>query len=130
MMSETGSTYTAQDWLTAKMQILDGDGITAVLVERGISPDMPFDELTEKERDLLMASGLFAQILLCGGGSTIKEVDGSWSHSEGGWQITKADKNAWVNLYNILCEKWGEVNLLPKKGIRVHTRGMRVWRRK
>ena len=94
MMSETGSTYTAQDWLTAKMQILDGDGITAVLVERGISPDMPFDELTEKERDLLMASGLFAQILLCGGGSTIKEVDGSWSHSEGGWQITKADKNA------------------------------------
>lgn len=111
--------YSAKEWLSAKMQVLDEDGILAVLAERGIYPDTSFEELTEKERDLLMANGLLSQILLCGGGQTIKDVDGSWSHTEGGWQITKADKDAWVNLYNRLCDKWGEENLLPRKGFRI-----------
>lgn len=113
------SSYSAKDWLSAKMQVLKEDGILAVLAERGIAHDTPFDSLTEKEKDLLLANGLLAQILLCGGGQTVKDTDGSWSHSEGGWQITKADKAAWVNLYNLLCRKWDEENLLPRKGIRI-----------
>ncbi len=122
--------YTAKEWLSAKMQVLDEDGVIAVLAERGISSTTSFEELSEKDKDLLMAGGLLAQILLCGGGSTVKDVDGSWSHSEGGWQITKADKQAWIDLYTLLCRKWGETNLLPQRGIRVHARGMRVWRRR
>lgn len=128
-MNESESIYTAKEWLTAKMQVLDEDGVLAVLAERGIAPGIPFDDLSQKEKDLLMASGLLSQILLCGGGSTVKDVDGSWSHTEGGWQITKADKEAWINLYTLLCRKWGEANMLPQQGIRVHARGMRVWRR-
>lgn len=129
-MSETVGLYTAKEWLSAKMQVLDESGVTAVLAERGIAADTPFGDLTERDKDLLTASGLLSQILLCGGGSTVKDVDGSWSHTEGGWQITKADKTAWESLYTQLCRKWGETNLLPNRGIKVHNHGMRVWKRK
>lgn len=126
---EANGIYTAQDWISSKMKLLDDDGILACLAERGIEPSVPFASLSRRDRDLLLAEGLLSQILLCGTGQTVKDTDGNYSHSEGGWQITKADKTAWENLYNALRRKWGEDSLIPTHGIRMHTSGIRLWRR-
>lgn len=126
-MEETAMEYSAKDWLSAKCRVLDEDGVLAVLAERGIEADTPFVDLSAKERDLLLAEGLLSQILLCGTGTTVKDSDGNWSHSEGGWQITKADKAAWENLYLRLRKKWGEDTALSEKGIKLNAFGMRTW---
>lgn len=122
--------YTAKEWISSKMKVLDEDGIAAVLAERDILPDTPFSDLTLKERDLLMAEGLLSQILLCGTGTTVKETDGNYAYSEGGWQITKADKATWENLYIKLRQKWGEDVLISSRGIKFNTQGIRLWRTK
>lgn len=124
---ENGSAYTAKEWISSKMKVLDEDGVLAVLAERGIPEDMPFSELSQRERDLLMAEGLLSQILLCGTGITVKDTDGNWSHSEGGWQITKADKAAWENLYVRLRRKWGEDAMVSGTSIKLNAHGMRTW---
>lgn len=120
--------YTAKEWISSKMKVLDEDGITAVLAERGILPETPFSELSQKDRDLLMAEGLLSQILLCGTGVSTNDTDGNYSHSEGGWQITKADKAAWENLYISLRKKWNEDVVISTKGITINSRGFRTWR--
>ena len=121
---------TARKWISSKMKLLDEDGIEAILAERAILPDTPFSELTQRDRDLLLAEGLLSQILLCGTGQTVKDTDGNYSHSEGGWQITKADKMAWENLYSKLRSKWGEDVLVSSHGITIKSQGMRLWRRR
>lgn len=63
------------------------------------------------------------------GGATNKEVDGSWSHTEGGWTVSSENIKQWRQKYIDLREKWGE-KVLTKSTIRVHARGMRVWRRR
>ena len=120
-------TYTAREWISSKMKVLDEDGINAILAERGILADTPFSELTQRDRDLLMAEGLLSQILLCGTGITISDTDGNYSHSEGGWQITKADKAAWENLYVKLRCKWGEDVMIAGKGITINSHGFKTW---
>lgn len=124
------SEYTVKEWISSKCPLLDESGITAILAERGIAPALNFFELSERERDLLLAEGLLSQILLCGTGITVKDSDGNWSHSEGGWQITKADKAAWENLYISLRKKWGEEISIPGKSITLTASGMRTWRRR
>lgn len=124
---EAKEVYTAQQWLSSRLKVLDEEGILAVLSERDVEPSAPFASLSHRERDLLLAEGLLSQILLCGTGQTVKDTDGNYSHSEGGWQITKADKAVWENLYNRLREKWGEDSLLPKRGINLNSHGFRLW---
>lgn len=121
--------YSALDWLTAKMQLLGKDGIIAILAEQGIDPTLPIMELPEYDRDLLLSSCLYEQIMLSENGSAVKDVDGSWSHSEDGWKITKSDKLMWEKRYIAICRKWGIPILIPQRGIKVHSRGMRVWKR-
>ena len=121
---------TAGKWISSKMKLLDEDGIEAILAERGIMADTPFSELSQRDRDLLLAEGLLSQILLCGTGKTTKDEDGNYSHSEGGWQITKADKMAWENLYTKLRRKWGEDVLVSSHGISLKSQGFRLWRRR
>ena len=112
------------------MKLLDEDGIEAILAERGIWPETPFSELSQRDRDLLLAEGLLSQILLCGTGQTVKDTDGNYSHSEGGWQITKADKMAWENLYTTLRRKWGEDVLVSSHGISLKSQGIKLWHRR
>lgn len=42
------------------------------------------------------------------GGSTEKVADGGWSHSEGGWTVSKANIEEWLRKYRALFAKWEE----------------------
>ncbi len=48
---------------------------------------------------------------------------------EGGWTVSSENIKQWRQKYIDLREKWGE-KVLTKSTIRVHARGMRVWRRR
>lgn len=127
-MSEE-SPYTIKDFLQGVSSLLSENALRTILIKRNISPDTPIDELSEKERDLAEAEAYYQLSNLPVGGATIKDVDGSWSHSEGGWTVSGANLSEWWRKYVSLREKWGE-KVLKQSTIKVHARGMRVWRRK
>lgn len=87
--------------------LTEGD-IRTVLRKRGISPDTPLDELSDRERDLAEAEAYYKLCDQPVGGSTVKDVDGSWSHTEGGWTVSKANIDMWYKKYVTLRELWGE----------------------
>lgn len=106
--------------------LTEGD-IRVVLRKRKLSPNTPFEDLTEREVDLAEAEAYYKLCDKPVGGATNKEVDGTWSHTEGGWTVSGANLAEWYKKYKELREKWGE-KVLTRSTIRVHTRGMKVWR--
>lgn len=120
--------YTISDYLQGLSELLTDKALQVVLAKRHLKADTPISELSEKELDLAEAEVYYQLCNLPVGGSTTKDVDGSWSHTEGGWTVSGANIAEWWKKYTFLREKWGE-KLLNKSTIRVHARGMRVWRR-
>ena len=121
--------YTIKDYLQGVSALLSEDALRMILAKRHLSPDTPIEDLTEKELDLAEAEVYYQLSNLPVGGATQKDVDGSWSHTEGGWTVSGANIAEWWRKYTFLREKWGE-KILTKSTIRVHARGMRVWRRR
>lgn len=120
---------TINTYLQGLSDMLSEKALRVVLVKRRIPPGTPVAELTERELDLAEAEVYYLLSNLPVGGSTSKDVDGSWSHTEGGWTVSGANIAEWWKKYTFLREKWGE-KVLNKSTIRVHARGMRVWRRR
>lgn len=126
-MSEV-TQITVKDYLKGISPLLTEEALQVVLAKRKISADELVEYLDERALDLAEAEVYYQLSNLPVGGSTTKEVDGTWSHTEGGWTISGANIAEWKRKYTALREKWGE-KTLNKSTIRVHTGGMRVWRK-
>ncbi len=120
---------TVSQYLSDISPLLKEGDIRVILDDRGLSPDMPLWDLSQREKDLAKAEAYYKLCDLPVGGATNKEVDGSWSHTEGGWTVSSENIKQWRQKYIDLREKWGE-EVLTKSTIRVHARGMRVWHRR
>lgn len=127
--SSAEEAYTIAEYLQGLSDLLSEKALRVVLAKRHLKADIPIDELTEKELDMAEAEVYYQLCNLPVGGSTTKDVDGTWSHTEGGWTVSGANIAEWWKKYTFLREKWGE-KVLNKSTIRVHTRGMRIWRRR
>lgn len=119
--------YTVKDYLQGISPLLTEGALRMILAKRHLSPETPIEDLEERELDLAEAEVYYQLSNLPVGGSTNKEVDGSWSHTEGGWTVSGANIAEWWRKYTVLREKWGE-RVLNKSTIKVQPRGMRVWR--
>ena len=126
--SPSEKAYTIADYLQGISELLSEKALQVVLAKRHLKADTSIDELTEKDLDLAEAEVYYQLCNLPVGGSTTKDVDGSWSHTEGGWTVSGANIAEWWKKYTFLREKWGE-KILNKSTIHVHARGMRIWRR-
>lgn len=118
--------YTVAEYLQGISDLLSEKALRVVLAKRKLNGDTPTEELEERDLDLAEAEVYYQLSNLPVGGATSKDVDGSWSHSEGGWTVSGANIAEWWRKYVSLREKWGE-KVLNKSTIRVHARGMRVW---
>lgn len=120
--------FTLSEYLQGVSELLTESAMRVILAKRGLNPDTEVSELTEKELDLAEAEVYYMLCNLPVGGATTKDVDGTWSHSEGGWTVSGANIEEWWRKYTWLREKWGQ-KVIAKSTIRVHSRGMRVWRK-
>ena len=111
------SPYTLADYLRDISPLLTEGVLRVILARRRIPGDTPFDELEDRERDLAEAEVYYNLSNLPVGGATTKEVDGSWSHTDGGWTVSGANIAEWYRKYAALREKWGE-EVLTKSRIR------------
>lgn len=87
--------------------LTEGD-IRVVLIKRRLAPNTPVEDMTEREIDLAEAEVYYKLCDLPVGGQTVKDVDGSWSHTEGGWTVSGENIRQWRQKYIDLREKWGE----------------------
>lgn len=99
---------TVKSFVQSVSQLVTDDGIQYVLSKRKLQADAPYDGLSERDADLLEGMTYYWLSSLPVGGSTEKVSDGGWSHSEGGWQVSKANIDEWKSRYRELFEKWDE----------------------
>lgn len=118
MSEETPDIYTVKDYLQGISPLLTEEALRVILAKRRLSPDMPIEDLEERELDLAEAEVYYQLSNLPVGGATNKEVDGSWSHTEGGWTVSGANIAEWYRKYAALREKWGE-EVITKRKIRI-----------
>lgn len=128
---------TVSEFLKSVCELVTDQGIQYVLAKRRLtgnelipqpgesssssSSSSSSDEqfvLTEREMDLAEGTMYYWLASLPVGGSTEKVADGGWSHSEGGWTVSKANIEEWKSRYRDLFEKWDEP-LLGNSKIRI-----------
>lgn len=120
--------YTVEDYLRGISALLTDDALQVILNKRRLYGGLPLYEVSDRDRDLAEAEVYYWLSNLPVGGATTKDADGSWSHSEGGWTVSQANIDEWRRKYTSLREQWGE-KALVRSSIKVHARGMRVWRK-
>ena len=118
---------TISEYLKGVSQLITEDGLRYVLAKRRLTGDevLPqyegmedYTVLTERDMDLAEGTAYYWLSNLPVGGSTEKVADGGWSHSEGGWTVSKANIEEWLRKYRALFAKWDE-ELLEKSVIRI-----------
>lgn len=114
----TSKSDTIFQYLSDISPLLTEGDIRTVLRKRHLDADTLLDDLEERDIDLAEAEAYYKLCDQPVGGQTVKDVDGSWSHSEGGWTVSKANIAMWYRKYANLREKWGE-EVMAKRKIRI-----------
>ena len=118
---------TISEYLKGVSQLITEDGLRYILAKRRLTGDelLPQFEategqavLTEREMDLAEGTAYYWLSNLPVGGATEKVADGGWSHSEGGWTVSKANIDEWMRKYRSLFAKWDE-ELIDRSRIRI-----------
>lgn len=110
--------YTVKEYLQDISPLLTEGVLRVILSKRHLSPDTPLEDMEDRELDLAEAEVYYHLSNLPVGGATNKEVDGSWSSTEGGWTVSGANIAEWYRKYAALREKWGE-EVITKRKIRI-----------
>ena len=127
---------TISEYLRGVSHLLSDDGLRYVLAKRRLAGDevLPqfdgetwtdeqgnvheYTALTERDVDLAEGTEYYWLSNLPVGGATEKISDGGWSHSEGGWTVSKANIDEWMRKYRSLFQKWNE-ELLDRSRVRI-----------
>lgn len=112
------SSMTISTFLKGISPMITEDALGYVCAKRNIDPEESLEELSEKDIDLAEGTAYYWLSNLPVGGATEKISDGGWSHSEGGWTVSKANIDEWMRKYRQLFQKWEE-DLLDKSRIRI-----------
>lgn len=113
-------TLTIQDFLKGISSLMTDEGVQYVCAKRRVSPETSYIDLSERDADLLEGTAYYWLSNLPVGGATEKVADGNWSHSDGGWTVSKANIEEWLRKYRNLFSKWEE-ELLTTSKIRIIT---------
>ena len=106
---------TISEYIKGVSQLITEGGLGYVLAKRRLEGCELIGELTERELDLAEGTAYFWLSNLPVGGSTEKVSDGGWSHSEGGWQVSKANIEEWLRKYRALFAKWDEPLIIKSR---------------
>ena len=109
---------TVSKFLKSICELVTDAGVQYVCAKRNLDPEDDYETLSEKDSDLAEGMMYYWLASLPVGGSTEKVADGGWSHSEGGWTVSKANIEEWKSRYRALFDKWDEP-LLGSSRIRI-----------
>lgn len=102
------SVYTIGQFLDGVSVLVTDKAISYVCAKRGIDADAPYTSISQRDAELAEGTLYYWLSNLPVGGATEKIADGEWSHSEGGWTVSKANIDEWNKKYRSLFQKWNE----------------------
>ena len=94
--------YTVKEYLQDISPLLTEGVLRAILAKRRLSPEIPLEELDERELDLAEAEVYYHLSSL----------------PVGGWTVSGANLAEWYRKYAALRERWGE-EVIAKRKIRI-----------
>ena len=109
---------TVRGFLMDVSELVTERGVQYVCAKRSLEPDDCLSCLDERSKDLAEGTVYYWLSSLPVGGNTEKVSDGGWSHSKGGWQVSKTNIDEWKSRYRDLYNKWDEP-LLGNSKIRI-----------
>lgn len=125
------NTYKLADWLADMVNFPVSAGLVrSILTERDVAEDMAYADVNEQVRDLCKAD-MYSRIALTSPnrlGAT-SDSDNGWEHSDGGYTLTKDDKDGLLAAANEIYEKYDEPTKGRKLTIRITQHGIARWSR-
>ena len=125
------NTYKLADWLADRVNFPVSAGLVrSILAESDVAEDMAYADVNEQVRDLCKAD-MYSRIALTSPnrlGAT-SDSDNGWEHSDGGYTLTKDDKDGLLAAANEIYEKYDEPTKGKKLTIRITQHGIarRSW---
>lgn len=82
--------------------------IVRILLERDVECGSPAMEVPKQSRDLCKADLYVWIVMGVSRRGTVTDTDNGWTHSDGGYTLTEADKSYFIKAANTIYEKYGE----------------------
>lgn len=133
-VNDTSKVYTVGDWLFGCVNFaVPQEAVDFICKQRGVNPSNPYDEYIEPSESedeqnpdirLLKADLLKWIILGAGKVNSVSDSDNGWSHSEGGYTLSKDDKKMLRDEANVIYEELEPASVFGKKTIRVRSNGI------
>lgn len=133
-VNDTSKVYTVGDWLFGCVNFaVPQEAVDFICKQRGVNPSTPYDEYIEPSESedeqkpdirLLKADLLKWIILGAGKVNSVSDSDNGWSHSEGGYTLSKDDKKMLRDEANAIYEELEPASVFGKKTIRVRSNGI------
>ena len=124
--------YTVEDWLLGRVNFaIPSEASESIFAERGIHKDTPYTDVKEDVNTLrLLKADIYKYIVL--GASKVNNTsdsDNGWSHSEGGYNLSKDDKKLLMAEANDIYAELEPKSVFGKRYTKVHSMGIMPARR-
>lgn len=116
---------TAEDYIFGCVNFaVSQETVAHIASERDIPLDMEKSVVGRDTLRLMKADLLKWIVLGAGKVNNTSDSDNGWSHSEGGYTLSKDDKKLLMDEANAIYEELEPESVFGKKKIRVHSRGI------
>ncbi|UKK52669.1 hypothetical protein [Prevotella sp. E2-28] len=127
--NDTHKVYTVGDWLFDCVNFtVPSSAVNYVCACRGVEYLTEYDEYTSNEENVdirLLKADLYKWILL--GPSKVNNTsdsDNGWSHSDGGYTLSKDDKKLLMDEANKIYKELEPESVFGKRKVRMHSAGI------
>ncbi|MBR1449557.1 MAG: hypothetical protein IJ588_12535 [Prevotella sp.] len=136
--NDTNRVYTVGDWLFGCVNFaVPQSAVDAICAQRGVEAGTEYggyiaamtSQSTEEDAPLpdirLLKADLYKWIVLGPGKvNNTSDSDNGWSHSEGGYSLSKDDKKLLMGEANAIYEELEPESVFGKRQTKVHSRGI------
>lgn len=123
--NDTQSVHTVEDYIFGCVNFAVSQETAAYIAsERDIPLDMEKSVVGRDTLRLMKADLLKWIVQGAGKVNNTSDSDNGWSHSEGGYTLSKDDKKLLMDEANAIYEELEPESVFGKKKIRVHSRGI------
>lgn len=124
----TSSEYTVEDWLFGCVNFaVPQTAVDFILATRGVDGDTLYEDSGDLDVDIRLLKADLLKWIVLGAGkvNNTTDSDNGWSHSDGGYTLSKDDKKMLLAEANAIYEELEEDSVFYASKTTVHSLGIR-----
>ena len=119
--------YTVRDWLFGRVNFnVPESAVEAILRERDVDGDTEYADRSGLAVDVRLLKADLLKWIVLGAGkvNNTSDVDNGWSHSDGGYTLSKDDKRMLIDEANAIYAELEPASVFGKKKARMRSAGI------